>query len=180
MRRIVEDPDVYKSSDIARKNGRIRKAQNEIADALATLKDYERNQIETSRGEFKSTEEFDALDAEAQVRLDDIFDRAQRELEVARGAYEIKGFASSFVERNTGAILAVLNPPKQTAQTSEGNSDEHTEFVKPQVQSVTVADVCKRVPGSPLIKNEEDIDSYLDGLRALLVDEIRSGKVVVK
>lgn len=180
VRRIVEDPDVYKSSDIARINGRIRKAQNEIADALATLKDYERNQIETSRGEFKSTEEFDALDAEAQVRLDDIFDRAQRELEVARGAFEIKGFASSFVERNTGAILAVLNPPKQTAQTSEGNSDEHTEFVKPQVQSVTVADVCKRVPGSPLIKNEEDIDSYLDGLRALLVDEIRSGKVVVK
>ena len=178
VRTIVGDPDVYKSNDIARISAKIRKAQDEIADSLASLKDYEKGQIEVSRNKFRSAKEFAALTDEQRKRFDGIFDRAQRELDGAHGAYEIKGFARSFMEQSINAILAVvLNPPKPASapQADDDEQDFPDTPTNAAPQSVAVADVCKRVPGSPLIKSEEDVDAYLDGL-----DEIRSGKVVVK
>lgn len=177
VRAVVEDPKVYKSSDVARVNGRIKRAQDEIADALASLKEYERDQLRTSHDEFKSTDEYAALDSEQRARLDVLFKGAGRELDNARGAYEIKGFASSFTERNASLILSLLNPSKLEDSPGTDGSDKREE---PPVQSVSVAEVCKRVTGSPLIKSEEDVDAYISGLKSLLLSEIHSGKVVMK
>lgn len=177
VRAVVEDPKVYKSSDVARVNGRIKRAQDEIADELASLKESEKDQLRISHDGFKSTDEYAALDGEQKARLDELFKSAERELDDARGAYEIKGFASSFTERNASLILSLLNPPKPVDNPGTDVSENHEE---PPVQSVSVAEVCKRVTGSPLIKSEEDVDAFINGLKSLLLSEIRSGKVVMK
>ena len=177
MRAVVEDPQVYKSSDVARVSGRIKRTQDEIANALAALKEGEREQLTISHEEYRSLDEYAALDGDTKARVDEVFEHAARELDGAQGAYEIKGFTANYMERNAGRILSLLNPSKSPETPVPGGT------VKPDpapVQSVSVSEVCKRVIGSPLIKSEEDVDAYLDGLKALLLDEIRSGKVVMK
>lgn len=177
VRAAVEDPMVYKSSDIARVNGKIRRAQDEIASALSSLKENERNQLEVSHGEYKGTTEYAALGDDGKARVDEVFESGARGLDDAQSAYEIKGYATSFMERNAGLILSLLNPPKPADESGIGKPDDSK---TPPVQSVPVSEVSKRVAVSPIIKSEEDVDAYLGGLKSLLLDEIRSGKVVMK
>lgn len=177
VRAVVEDPQVYKSSDIARVNGKIRRAQDDISSALVSFKESEREQLRISLDEYKGTDEYAALDDVGKARFDEVFERAVRELDGAQSVFEIKGYTTSFMERNASHILSLLNPPKPEIESESG---ETTEPKAAPVQSVSVSEVCKRVSGSPIIKNEEDVDAYLGGLKALLLDEISSGKVVVK
>jgi len=177
VRGVVEDPQVYKSSDIARVSGKIKRAQDEIASQLALLKEHERQQLEISHDEFKRMDEYSALDADQKTHVDEVFERAQRALDEAQGAYEIKGFAATFMERNVSTLLSLLNPP---APTDEPKPGDVVEPVPAQIQSVSVSEVSKRIPGFTFIKTEDDVDSYIDGLKSLLLEEVRSGKVVVK
>ena len=177
IRSVIEDPQVYKSSDIAHVTGKIRRVQEEIASKAVSLKEYEGKQLEKNHDEFKLMDEYKALDDEQKTRVDEIFNNAAIELNDTQSAYEIKGFAAAFIERNASLLLSLLNPPKIASDLEAEDS------IKPKAetpQSVPVSEVCRRVAGPPFIKSEDEVDSYLDSLKALLLDEIRSGRVVVK
>ncbi|WP_251178638.1 BREX system P-loop protein BrxC [Adlercreutzia agrestimuris] len=177
VRTVVEDPQVYKSSEIARVSGKIRRAQDEIASQLASLKEHETEQLKINHDRFKNMNEYVALDAAQKTCIDEVFEKATNELDGAQGAYEIKGFAATFMERNASFLLSLLNPPSPVVDPdSEGVVGSDPE----PVQSVSISEVLKRITGSPFIKNEEDVESYIEGLKAVLLNEIRSGKVVVK
>lgn len=157
--------------------GKIRRVQEEIASKAVSLKEYEGKQLEKNHDEFKLMDEYKALDDEQKTRVDEIFNNAAIELNDTQSAYEIKGFAAAFIERNASLLLSLLNPPKIASDLEAEDS------IKPKAetpQSVPVSEVCRRVAGPPFIKSEDEVDSYLDSLKALLLDEIRSGRVVVK
>lgn len=177
VRSVVEDPQVYKSSEIARVSGRIRRAQDEISSQLASLKEHEIDQLKLNHDEFKRMEEYAALDADQKMRIDEVFEKAINELNGVQSAYEIKGFAATFMERNASFLLNLLNPPSPVEDPGPGGAVEPNPT---PVQSVTVSEISKRVACSPFITDEKDVDSYIDGLRTILLNEIRSGKVVVK
>lgn len=177
VRNVVEDPQVYKSSEIARVSGRIRRAQDEISSQLASLKEHEMDQLKLNHNEFKRMEEYAALDADQKMRIDEVFEKAIDELNGAQSAYEIKDFTATFMERNASCLLTLLNRPCLVEDPGSGG------VVEPDptpVQSVTVSEISKRVACSPFITDEEDVDSYIEGLRTILLNEIRSGRVVVK
>ncbi len=177
VRAAVEDPQVYKSSDIARVSGKIRRAQEEIASQLASLKEHEIEQLKLNHNEFKHIDEYAALDVDQKTRIDEVFEKAINRLKSAQGTYEIKGFAATFMERNANLLLSLLTPPS----IEEASEADDTFVPEPApVQSVSLSEVTKRVMGSPFIKSEDDVDSYIEGLKAILLNEIRSGKVVVK
>lgn len=177
VRTVVEDPQVYKSNGIARITGKIKRAQDEIAAELISLKENEKEQLRINHDEFKTTDDYAALDCDQKMHFDELFEEAAKELDSAQGAYEIKGFAASFMERNASLILSLLNPQKPVDNPRKEGSGKHE---KPSVKSVSVSEVCKRVAGSPIIKSDEDVDAYISGLKSLLLNEIHFGKVVVK
>ena len=130
----------------------------------------------------------DAVPEEARLSLAEIFDQAAARLADEQSSLRIRTFLESFKDAKAASIVSLLNPPAAaTAHTQENDeSDGEAAGSQPGPARTQAPMTCALSSlragayGKPTIKSRQDVDDYLEALRAELEAKIDDGIIVTR
>ena len=185
---IVGDPECYKSREIPRAAGVVRRAKDEIDRARESLRAGVAGELDEYRASFESTCDLNALPEESRHTFAKLFERAADKLSVEQSPLRIQTFLESFKRNNAAMIVALLNPPKpeppfepEAAEIHETGGDPQPEPARPRApRTCELSSLRVGAYSRPTIKSRQDVDDYLEALRAELEAKVDDGIIVTR
>ncbi len=185
---VIGDPECYKSSDIARASGMIRRVKGDMEGARARLVEGVSAELDAYRASF---EESSDLSLVPQANIDDfnrLFEDGKGRLGAERTALHIRSFMDGFKRDNAARIVALLTPPAPepapepaAGATDAGEAAAPPATPRPQrVRTEALAGLSVRGYAKPTIGTREDVDAYLAALRAELEAKVDDGIIVTR
>ena len=118
----------------------------------------------------------------------ELFEQAADKLSVERSPLRIRTFLESFKRDNAARIVALLNPPEiesssepDTAETDEAGGGRRPEPARPQApRTCELSSLRVGAYSRPTIKSRQDVDDYLEALRAELEAKVDDGIIVTR
>lgn len=118
----------------------------------------------------------------------ELFERATDKLSVERSPLRIRTFLESFKRDNAARIVALLNPPEpepssemDAAETDETSGGPRPDPARPQApRTCELSSLRASAYSRPTIKNRQDVDDYLEALRAELEAKVDDGIIVTR
>jgi hypothetical protein len=164
VRRMLDDPNAFRGSRMAKLKEAAEKLEREISSALASNRLAALEPIESRKIEVMDSTDFSSASAAAQeavVRsIEELVDRVGGERQIGL----IRALGYSFVETTYPALLDQLAAAAQSIDEGEGAD-------KPVKQSVSIRSI--DVTGAPqVLETVEDIEMYLSALRTALLSTI--------
>lgn len=185
---VAGDPECYKSREIPCAAGAVRLAKDEIDRARENLRAGVAGELDEYRASFESTCDLNALPEESRRMFAELFERAADKLSVERSPLRIRTFLESFKRDNAARIVALLNPPElesssepDAAETDETSGGPQPEPARPQTpRTCELSSLRVGAYIRPTIKSRQDVDDYLEALRAELEAKVDDGIIVTR
>lgn len=179
---VVDDPGCYKSRDIPRAAGLVKRAKAEIEEAKSALRAQVAQKLDEYRRSFEENCDLGAVSQDCASEFASLFDAAAAELGRENSTYRIKSFMDSFKQANGSRIVALLAPAasnlagKPDEPTSEG--EDAPEKARPK--TVSLGRIVAKGYGKPTIQSKQDVEDYIAALRIELERQIDDGNIVMR
>lgn len=185
---VVNDPQCYKSRDIPRAASDIRRAKSEIDRARESLRSDVAKELDEYRASFESAYDMNAVPEEARLSLAEIFDQAAARLAEEQSSLRIRTFLESFKDAKAASIVSLLNPPAVASTRAQENDESDGEVAGSQPEpartqapmTCALSSLRAGAYGKPTIKSRQDVDDYLEALRAELEAKVDDGIIVTR
>ena len=185
---VVNDPQCYKSRDIPRAASDVRRAKSEIDRARESLRSDVAKELDEYRASFVSAYDMDAVPEEARLSLAEIFDQAAARLAEEQSSLRIRTFLESFKDAKAASIVSLLNPPAAASAHTQENDESDGEAAGSQSEpartqapmTCALSSLRAVAYGKPTIKSRQDVDDYLEALRAELEAKVDDGIIVTR
>lgn len=185
---VINDPQCYKSREIPRAASVVRRAKGEIDRARESLRSDVAKSLDEYRASFENEYDMNAVPEEARRSLAEIFDKAAHGLAEEQSSLRIRTFLESFKDAKAASIVSLLNPPAADSTHAQESDETDGEVTGSQSEParaqapVTCALSSLRAGayGKPTIKSRQDIDDYLEALRAELEAKVDDGIIVTR
>ena len=181
---VVNDPECYKSREIPRAAGAVRRAKDEIDRAKESLRTGVADDLKEYRTSFESAYNLDALPEERRRTFAELFEQAANMLAAEQSPLRIRTFLESFKRDKASRIVALLNPPApelEAAATHGAGSDPQPGPAQPRApRTCALSSLRVGAYGKPTIKSRQDVDDYLEALRAELEAKVDDGIIVTR
>ena len=185
---VVNDPECYKSREIPRAAGAIRQAKDEINRAKESLRAGVAGELDEYRASFEGAYDLDALSEKSRCAFAELFEQAAGMLAAEQSPLRIQTFLGAFKRDNAARIVALLNPPapepateSEAAATYEVGSEPQPEPAQPRLpRTCTLGSLRVGAYSKPTIKSRQDVDDYLEALRAELEAKVDDGIIVTR
>ncbi|HJG30547.1 MAG TPA: BREX system P-loop protein BrxC [Collinsella ihuae] len=183
---VIDDPECYKSREIPRIAGIVKRVKTEIEEAKKGLRSKVIVELEDYRKSFKGNYDFNAISQSGCDAFEAIFNRAIEEVDAEQSAYRISAFMESFKRANGSRIVSLLTPSaaepeagaEEGAEENQGRGQAPSEASSPVTISISLLGA--RGYNKPMITDRKDIDDYLAALRAELEEQIDNGNIVMR
>lgn len=180
---LVEDPECYKSREIPRAAGVIRRAVSEIEEAKAALRETVRRRLDEYRASYEKSYDLSSLPDDARARFAALFEEADEALASLASPYLLRTFVDDFKRQNSAELIALTVPranPADDQKNPDGVEDGDPTPPKPAVKTVPIGKFRARAYVKPTIESKADVEKYLEALRAELSAEIDNGSIILK
>ena len=176
---VSEDPECYKSREIPRVAGTIRRVRAQLERARDTLRADVADELKGYRASFEGSYDLGSVSQGARDEFEGIFSRAVEELGAESSTYRIRSFIESFKQMNGSRIVSLLTPPSsEPAHGDEGYDGNEGGDVAPA--TVPISRLTARGYAKPTISSRQDVDDYLTALRAELEEQIDGGNIIMR
>lgn len=178
---IVDDPECYKSRDISRAAGAVRRAKGEIEGKKDALRKQEIADLEGYKESFEGAYDLSSLEPESREEFSGLFDNAVAELESEASTYRIRSFLDKFKSENASKIVSLLTPPASDREEAPQDEDKgDSPVARPMPRTVQISSLSARGYGKPTIQSRQDVDDYLAALREELEEQVDNGNIVMR
>ena len=130
----------------------------------------------------------DAVPEKARLSLAEIFDQAAASLAKEQSSLRIRTFLESFKDAKAASIVSLLNPPAAASAHTQENDESDGEAAGSQPEpartqapmTCALSSLRAGAYGKPTIKSRQDVDDYLEALRAELEAKVDDGIIVTR
>ena len=183
---VIEDPECYKSGDIARASSMIRRVKAAMDSAREGLIAGAAEDLDAYRASYEGSCDLSRVPQANIDAFGRLFEDGKRRLGAERTALRIRSFMDGFKRDNASRIIDLLTPPTPEANPAGGQAaagdDGETPVTPrpPQTRTAALAGLSVRGYGKPTIRTREDVDAYLAALRAELEAKVDDGIIVTR
>lgn len=183
---VVEDPECYKSREIPRAAGAVRRAKEDINRTKESLRSNVAGKLDEYLASFEDAYDMDVVPEGHRRAFYKLFEQAKNRLEAERSSLRIQTFIESFKDANAATLVNLLNPPaievEPVGDKARGsNPDSLPEPSRTQApRTVALSSLGAKTYGKPTIQSRQDIDDYLEALRVELEAQVDDGIIVMR
>lgn len=184
---VVADAECYKSREIPRAAGAVKRAKAAIEKAKDELRGEVAQELDECRASYEASYDMEAAGPGARSAFGELFDRAGKRLAAEQSALRMRAFMGDFKRDNTARIVELLTPaaPAPAAGAAPGSSPRAECGGNPPKpthapKTVALSSLAARGYGKPTIQTRQDVDDYLEALRAELEAEVDAGVIVAR
>ena len=184
---VVADAECYKSREIPRAAGAVKRAKAAIEKAKDELRGEVAQELDECRASYEASYDMEAAGPGARSAFGELFDRAGKRLAAEQSALRMRAFMGDFKRDNTARIVELLTPaaPAPAAGSAPGSSPRAECGGNPPKpthapKTVALSSLAARGYGKPTIQTRQDVDDYLEALRAELEAEVDAGVIVAR
>lgn len=184
---VVADAECYKSREIPRAAGAVKRAKAEIGKAKDALRNVVAKELDAYRALYEASYDMEAAGPGAHSAFGELFERAEKRLAAEQSVLRMRAFMSDFKRDNTARIVELLTPaaPATTTDTAPGSNPQAECGVNPPKpthapKTVALSSLAARGYVKPTIQSRQDVDDYLEALRAELEAKVDAGVIVAR
>ena len=184
---VVADAECYKSREIPRAAGAVKRAKAAIEKAKDALRGEVAKELDAYRASYEANYDMEAAGPGTRSAFDELFERAEKRLAAEQSALRMRAFMDGFKRDNTARIVELLTPaaPAPTTGTAPGSSPQAECGGNPPKpahapKTVALSSLAAHGYSKPTIQSRQDVDDYLEALRAELEAEVDAGVIVAR
>ena len=184
---VVADAECYKSREIPRAAGAVKRAKAATEKAKDALRGEVAKELDAYRASYEANYDMEAAGPGARSAFDELFERAEKRLATEQSALRMRAFMGGFKRDNTARIVELLTPaaPAPTTGTAPGSSPQAECGGNPPKpvhapKTVALSSLAAHGYSKPTIQSRQDVDDYLEALRAELEAEVDAGVIVAR
>lgn len=181
---VVDDPDCYRSREIPRAAGAVRRAKDEINRAKERLRSGVAADLNEYRASFEGSYDMGAMPEKDRRAFSDLFERAANRLAAEQSPLRISAFLESFKKDYAAEIVTLLNPPMPEPDSvepqGEGNASQPESAQLRAPRTCPLSSLRAGAYGKPTIKSRRDVNDYLEALRVELEAKVDDGIIVTR
>ena len=184
---VVADAECYKSREIPRAAGAVKRAKAAIEKAKDTLRGEVAKELDAYRASYEANYDMETVGSEARSAFNELFECAEKRLVAEQSALRMRAFMGGFKRDNTARIVELLTPaaPAPTTGMASGSSPQAECGGSPPKparapKTVALSSLAARGYSKPTIQSRQDVDDYLEALRAELEAEVDAGVIVAR